>query len=172
MSRFASGLSSLALILSATLVLGMTGFILYEMILRTFFDRSTFFTEEIVGYMVAGMTFLGLGAAFRDGVIIRVGVLQALTQDKPKAALRVELVCCACALAITGTACWAFGRSVVDKYAFGYTSGTIADVPIWIPQSILLAGLGVFLLQLLAYTLDLIAGAAQPGLGAGEHSPD
>ena len=172
MSRLASAISQLALFLSASLVVFMTAFILYEICLRTFFSRSTFYTEEMIGYMIAAMAFLGLGAAFRDGVIIRVGILQGVVSKSASLARFVELICCFLASVIVATATWAFARSIIDKYNFGYTSGTIADVPIWIPQSFVFAGLAVFLLQIISYATALLAGSAEPGLGAGETSPD
>jgi TRAP-type mannitol/chloroaromatic compound transport system permease small subunit len=72
----------------------------------------------------------------------------------------VELFCCVATLATMSLPIWFFGRSVLRNYQLGYTSGTLADVPAWIPESLVLLGMTLFWIQLLAYTLKVIRGEA------------
>ena len=134
----------------------ITGHILYEIVLRTFFARSTFVLDEMVGYGIAALTFLALGDALVSGGLIRVNLLLARLAPASLARQLVELACCLLTLAAMGIPLWFFGRSVIQDYRDGFTSGTLSNIKIWIPEAIVFAGLVVFWLQLLAYMLGVI----------------
>jgi len=59
-------------------------------------------------------------------------------------------------LFVTGVAVWSFGAGVFRNYLRGYTSGTLADVPMWIPEGTVLFGLVVFWIQLLSSAVQLL----------------
>ena len=153
LSRWAAGLSAVILVL-------MVGHIVYEIVLRTFFASSTFVLDEFVGYGVAAMSFLALGYTLETGGLIRVNLLLTRLGADTLARRAVELFCCVMTLAAMSVPIWFFGRSMWRHYAAGYTSGTIADVPAWLPESFVFAGMALFWLQLLAYTLRGAAGRA------------
>jgi TRAP-type C4-dicarboxylate transport system permease small subunit len=54
----------------------MTLLILAEILLRTFFDKSTLIASEYSGYTLAAMIYLGLGFSFRQGAHIRITFLR------------------------------------------------------------------------------------------------
>ena len=62
-ARLTSRLSDVAAHFAMLAIVLMAGHILLEIILRAFWSTSTFVMDEFVGYEVAAMTFLGLGAA-------------------------------------------------------------------------------------------------------------
>ncbi len=54
----------------------MTLLILAEILMRTFFDKSTLIASEYSGYALAIMIYLGLGFSFRQGAHIRITFLR------------------------------------------------------------------------------------------------
>lgn len=127
-----------------------------EITLRTLFNESTHMADELVGYAIAAMTFLGLGYALEHKALIRVNLVLANLDAGGRPRWLLELVCCGCALFSTGLAAVFFFESALRKYQRGYISETIAEVPLWIPEAALLLGLVIFWLTLLAYTLRVL----------------
>ena len=154
--RTASFLSKVGVFFAVIILVLMVAHILVEIVMRTFFATSTFVLDEMVGYGVAGLAYLALGSTLEHGGLIRVNLL--LTHLKPDRAPRrwVELACAGFTLVAMGIAAWFFGRSVVFNFRDGFTSGTIADLPIWIPEAFVFAGMTVFWIQLVAYTLRVL----------------
>ena len=62
------------------------------------------------------------------------------------------------ALIGVGMAIWYFGSNASRDFARGYTSGTLADVPLWIPKGLILLGMAVFWLQMVAYLVTVATG--------------
>ena len=60
---------------SALLIVYMLLHIVVEIVLRAFFDTSSFVLEEFVGYALAAMVFMALAATHREGRLIRVNLL-------------------------------------------------------------------------------------------------
>ena len=65
--RCARILSVVGAVAAGIILLAMTFHILAEIVLRTLFLGSTFVLEEMIGYGVAAMSFLGLGYALNSG---------------------------------------------------------------------------------------------------------
>lgn len=154
--RSVERLSWAAGVLSAALLIGMVLHILYEIVLRSFFDSSTFVLDEFVGYGVAAMTFLSLGYALNEGSLIRVNILLARTRGRPRIGLEIFSV--AVTLAMTVFIASYFWRSVARNWTREAVSESIAEIPLWIPEGLVLAGMVLFAIQLAAYLLRLVAG--------------
>ena len=134
--------------------------ILYEIVLRYFFATSTFVLDEFVGYAVAAATFLSLGYAFEHGSLIRVNILIGRTEGRARRAL--EAICATGALFVTSLLVWFMWLRVARHWSRGTTSSSVAQVPMWIPEGLVLVGLAVFWLQLVAYILRQATGAPPP----------
>ena len=141
--------------------------ILVEIVLRTFFATSTFMLDEMVGYGVAAMTFLALGYTFEFGGIIRVNLLLNRFAETGLVRRVIELACILATLFATGVAIWFFFRTVRRAYVRGYVSETLAQIPAWIPEGLMMLGLAIFWLQLFAYFLRIATGESPQG---SEHS--
>jgi TRAP-type C4-dicarboxylate transport system permease small subunit len=150
-SRAAAYLASLVLVL-------MTAHIIYEIMLRVVFSTSTFILDEIVGYGVAACTFLALGYALERGGLIRVNLLMKLLGDDSVARRAVEFVTISLTLSVVGLQIAYFWRSVVRNFGRGAVSETVAEVPLWIPEGVMLLGLAVFCLHLSVYLLRTLVG--------------
>ena len=70
----------------------------------------------------------------------------------------VEVICIIAAAAFTGTAAWYFYTNAVRDFVRGHVSETLSETPLWLPPSIMLLGMLVFIVQLLAYLLRVLAG--------------
>lgn len=143
---------------SVLVMVGMVGLTLAEVAARNLFGTSTFVMNELVGYGVATMTALALGHSLEHGSLIRMNLM--LTMFRPQSVLRraFEILAVLMALVATGIALRYFLRGMLRNYERGYVSETPAQIPLWLPEAFFAAGLAFFILQLLSYLLQLIAG--------------
>ena len=138
------------------------GLILTEIVMRTFFSMSTFVTVEFVGYGMAAMSFLALGECLDRGGLVRISTL--FNAFSPRGRQVLEVLVCILTLIAVFVPLWYFGRSVAINYRHGYTSGTISDMPLWIPEFAMWIGILVFWLRLLSYGLLVAVGVEQVDL--------
>jgi TRAP-type C4-dicarboxylate transport system permease small subunit len=157
-SRFSAQLAAVGLVY-------MVAHILYEIVLRSFFDTSTYVLDEFVGYGVAAITFLALGFALEEGSLIRVNLLLTVTRGWVRRVLETFVV--GITLAMSCYVTWYFWFSVKRNFIRGTTSESIAEVPLWIPEGLVLLGLVLFCVQLFAYLLRVLTG----GRYIGEEEP-
>ncbi len=158
--RFCDRMSDLGMAASVAVVVAMASLILTEVTLRTLFATSTYVMDELIGYGIAAASFLALGQSLARGGLIRMNLL--IGRMRPGGPLRaaVEVVCVAFGLFATGMALFYFARNMVRNYVRGYVSETIAQVPLWLPEVFVVAGLAIFLLQLFSYLIRILTGSA------------
>ncbi|MFV0336138.1 MAG: TRAP transporter small permease subunit [Tropicimonas sp.] len=144
--RFTSAISWAAAQLAMLAVLAMALHILLEILLRALFRTSTFVMDEFVGYEVAAMTFLGLGSALDHKVLLRLNALLIRLRGRARAA--VEILNASLTLTIFGFLLYYLVKLAMRNYARGTTSISVLEVPVWLPQAVIIAGLSVFCLQL------------------------
>tara|TARA_R110000868_G_scaffold162903_3_gene394848 strand:- start:340400 stop:340936 length:537 start_codon:yes stop_codon:yes gene_type:complete len=146
--KFVERLSWLGAYLAAITLVGMVSFILLEIVLRTVFDSSTFVMDEMVGYGVAATTFLALPYALGEGNIIRVELLFSHVSARKRKLL--EMFSCLVGLVVTCVLISFVWIRVARAWSRNSVSSSIAEIPMWIPQGIILAGLCLLFLQLIA----------------------
>ncbi len=134
-------------------LLAMTTLILTEIVLRTGYSKSTHMLDELVGYGIAAMSFLALGHALETGSLIRMNLLLVRLDANSRLRLVLELLSTLFGLIAIGVAIFFFARNVLRSYERGYVSETVAEVPLWMPEGVLLVGLVVFWFQLLSYAI-------------------
>lgn len=172
--RIVRGISDLGMVLSVIIMMAMTGLVLAEVVARNVFSTSTFVMNELVGYGVAAMTMIALGHSLERGTLIRMSLL--LVAFRPDSLFRrlLEIIAVLLGLLAAGIAIRYFLRSATRSYERGYVSETAAQIPLWIPEAFVIAGLGILMLQLASYLLRLLAG--EPVITgrdeAAEASPD
>lgn len=137
--------------LSAALIVYMLVHISIEIVLRAFFDTSTFVLEEFVGYALGAMVFMALAATHTEDRLIRVKLLRDAVSKRTQAvADLVANIAAMCAgILLFGALFNIFSRN----WRFGITSASFAETPLWIPQMFIIAGLGFYLLRLLVNIL-------------------
>lgn len=108
--------------------------------------------DEFAGYAMAGSFALMLGPGLRHGAHIRVGiVIDRLRRGSRRI---MELVCLSFAAALTGYFALHWCRMTWQSYEFGDLSQGVLPIPLWIPQTVMAAGLIVLAI---AFLDDLIA---------------
>jgi TRAP-type C4-dicarboxylate transport system permease small subunit len=115
---------------------------------RRVFNAPFLFVEELSGYIVLGIVFLGLAATLKAGGHIRVDIVLGRTAGAVRSALQV-----ACLLAAAVWAGFVVAGSVrlLDEYwTQGVRSFAYLETPLWIPATVMLAGAVLLLLQILA----------------------
>lgn len=154
--------------LSALILVLITALIAVEILLRNVFGTSTFITGEFVGYGVATMTVFAMGHTLAHGELIRVQLL--VTRLGLRGRQIVEVLCVALTFTVSSFLAWYFFQSALRQWENGAVSVTIAEVPLWIPQAMMLIGLVLFSLQLLGHGLAVLIDPrhALPSSGAHE----
>jgi TRAP-type C4-dicarboxylate transport system permease small subunit len=154
---FSGGVSAAFLVLICALV---TVQVIFNLITKLF-GASVALTipsyAEFAGFFLATASFLALAYTLTRGGHIRVTLV---VQYLPKP-LRLVLEIGALVLsgATAAYATWFMGRLTWDSYRFGDMSPGIIAVPIWIPQTSLTIGLGIFAIAL----IDLAVSTALVG---------
>lgn len=154
--KAATALNRVAGALAAVLLVYIFLHIITEIVLRSFFQSSTFVLDEFVGYAVAAMTFLSLGYALNEGSLIRVDLVVGSLTGR----LRrwVELFCLGSSFGIAGFCAWWVGRDALRNWSRGSVSESIAEVPQWLPVGAVWLGLVLLMIQIIACFLRVAAG--------------
>ncbi len=140
-------------VLAAIAVVAILAIVCVETVLRQF-QASLLVTDEIAGYLNAAAIFLGLAWTLREGGFIRVELLYDRAMGGLKQALRWLIVLTA--TAFTAITLWVCIGQVIYAFDRDTRAVSIIDTPEWIPQSVMVLGLAVLLLQLLAWIVDRV----------------
>lgn len=141
--------------LASLLLVLMVAHSVLEMLLRTI-GMSTYVLDELVGYELAALIFLGLGQALKQGALIRVDILLLKLRGRVRHA--AEALGAVLSLSAVAFLCYYFYLAITRFLTRGTTSSSLLAVPLWIPNTIILAGLIIFGLQLIAYLLRMLSG--------------
>ncbi len=162
LDRAVGGLAKAAAWLAGALLVAMIAHVLLEIALRALFATSTFVLDEFVGYGVAAVTFLSAGYAFQEMALIRVGLLLDAVQRRTRLRRCLEVACAGTTATVLWFIAWYFARSVARHLERGSLSETVAQVPLWIPEGLMLLGLIVLNLRITLYGLKLLAAETLP----------
>lgn len=153
LDRISAILSLIAAQVAAVILVGVTGLILTEIVLRSFFARSTHIVEEYVAYGLGTMVFLGLAQAMRTGALVRVDIV--LGKLGPAARRGFEIGACVVTLVVMSFVVYYLSQRVGRDFARGTISMTRAATPMWIPNAVVCTGMVIFMLQVLVYVIGL-----------------
>ncbi|MBI2741708.1 MAG: TRAP transporter small permease [Rhodospirillales bacterium] len=153
LDRWAGRLARACGVLAATAVVAILAIVCIETVLRQF-DASLLVTDEIAGYLNAAAIFLGLAWTLREGGFIRVELLYDRAVGNLKQALRWLIVLTAAIF--SALTLWVCIRQVIYAFDRDTRAVSIIDTPEWIPQSVMVLGLAVLLLQLVAWIVDRV----------------
>ena len=117
--------------------------------------------DEVATFCMAGSAFLGLAATWRAGVHVRMELLISRIPGAPGRAMQ------SVALAVTLLACgyfaWYATRFTWLSYSMNDVSQGLLPIPLWIPQTAMVAGLVLLCLAQAESLFDsLFAGGAPP----------
>ena len=152
------------MVVSGAAVVLMMGLVTFEVLLRTLANRSTLVADEMAGYLLVAMTFLGLAPSLRDGAFIRIDTYRDRLRGGARRLLDVVLV--AVALAYAAAVDGYLWGLLAESWRLGTTSIQVSRTPLWIPQAVMAVG-GLLLVVELLLEMALVATADQ-ALPAGD----
>lgn len=160
MYRFGGYISALQLVvIMAMVVLQVLGRLLDAALLGLGMDSLGLQVPglaELAGFLLLGATFTGLAYTLTVGGHIRVDLLHRALPVGTQRAL--DILVTVIALAITGYGTWFSILLAYDSYDFGDVSIGMVPVPLWLPQAVMVVGLGWLLIALLDVLIGLITG--------------
>lgn len=126
----------------ALVVLVMLAVIGYSVFMRYFLGTPVTWTDELSGYLVVATVMLGTGEALRRGDHIAVDLVTSKLQARGRRLVDVWANLAVIAVAVTLLI--STRETLSYSYNFDILSTGYLEVPMWIPQSILVVG-GVLL---------------------------
>jgi TRAP-type C4-dicarboxylate transport system permease small subunit len=141
--------------MAVTALVSIAGVILADVFLRQFGGQVRS-SDDYAGFALVATAMLGLAPTYRRGDHIRVGLLiDRLSGNSRKI---FEFICLTFGLVAVGWAAWWAGRFVYDSWRFNELSQGLVAIPLWIPQSAMVFGLGVFAIALAEDMYRLLRG--------------
>jgi len=123
----------------------IAAFTLYEIACRYVFDSPTQWSQDFSIYLMIWCAFLGLMPTDMAGQHIRIDVWYKRLSVRPQ--ILLELFVYVSMAVFAAIATWAASGMVAQSLRLGRRSLSLISVPMWIPQSALVIGLGLFCLE-------------------------
>ncbi|MEM8951471.1 MAG: TRAP transporter small permease [Pseudomonadota bacterium] len=137
-------LSTLLARIAGFAILGAALMIAAEVLARRLFSTSLIGADEISGYVLAITVTWGASLAIIRRAHVRIDIVH---HQLPRAwAAALDLLALVAMLAFTLLLAWYATRLLATNISVGAVSNTQMEVPMWIPQSLWVAGLWVFAL--------------------------
>lgn len=154
LERISYILAKTAAYFSAIVLVEMVLHILLEIILRTFFKKSTYVLDEFVTYSVVCITFLCMAYALHGNKLIRVELFISKISGPWSKVL--ELFGNLVALTISCYFMYYFWIKIFWRdFSRGRVSSSIAEFPLWIPEIFAMIGFSLFIFQLCVIILSI-----------------
>lgn len=136
----------ISLWLSAVCMIGMVVLILAEVVLRGAFNSTTEHSDELVGYLLVGVSFFSLALCQSTGAFHKVDMVQMRLGPRGKAvsALIFDLLSFGY-IALTN---WYFVQFVLSSYRREAQASTMLATPLWIPETAMVVGATLLLIVL------------------------
>lgn len=122
-----------------------------EVICRDIFNFSLLVTDEIGGYFLVVLVFLGMGAALHDGALFRVTAVLRVLPQRVRDAL--QLVFDLLSLAFGVMLSYQMANLVIGSHARRVQADSILATPLWIPQLVMVIGAVTITLVLLGQVI-------------------
>lgn len=152
-----------AMVLAGTATLLMMLLVTAEVLSRNLLNLSTLIADEMGGYLLVALTFLGLAPTLRDGGFIRVDVYRERTRGGARTVLDSGILLLAVGYTIVLD--WYLWGLAASSYRLGTTSIQVARTPLWIPQGVMAMGGLLLLAELLSSLVLVLAGATAEEVG-------
>lgn len=137
-----------ALTVISAVIIGVLAFLVsFDAITRTL-RVPTIWVFDVSLYLLIAAGFLGSAYALRSGSHFRMVIFVDMLG--PGGRRWADRVAYFATFAFAVMMTWLTAGYVLDNYNAGYTSGTILDAPLWIPQSVMPIGAFVLALEALS----------------------
>lgn len=154
--RALEAISEAAGALAALVVLGLTFFITSAVFSRRVVGSPILAADEVSGYLLLAIVFLGLAYTMKTGGHIRSDIVLAHVRPGVRGGLETLATLLGLAFAVVLLAStW---RLVAQYYSRGTLSFRYLQIPLWIPGILLVAGAAILVVQLIAQLLRRLTG--------------
>lgn len=139
--------------------------IVAEIVARNMFDYSFLSVDEVSGYLLVAVIFLGLAVAVHDNALFRVEILtERLSASKAQVLDWLLSLVFIGFLLVLDYQCF---QLAMDSLSGSYTAPTLLGTPLYIPQLLMPIGLSATALILLlkVVRLSIARSDAQPEVG-------
>lgn len=126
----------------------MAALITYDVVSRTLLGSPSLITDEITGYLLVFIAFMGAAEALRTGRHIGVDILTS--KLPPRSRLRLKLVASSVSLLFLSVFWWHAVVMVYRSYVRNVTVPSSLLTPLWIPQVFIPIGMTLLILQMVA----------------------
>jgi TRAP-type C4-dicarboxylate transport system permease small subunit len=103
--------------------------------------------DDITSWLCAASAFFALGHTFRNGELVRVGLLIDMLKPGPRR--MAEILALSVTALFVGYMTWAVSKFVYESWQFKEVSQGLIQIPIWIPQMSFALGVLIFLTAVL-----------------------
>lgn len=155
-----AGLSTLCGAIAAAMIVIAVAITCQMIFVRFVLNESTVWQTEVVVYLMIGATMMGLPYVQVLRGHVNVDLLPMMLPPAPRFALAVLTL--AAAIAIIGVMAYHSIDMWYEAWHRGWTSESVWGVKLWIPYLALPIGFGLYLLQLIADLVALLAGYEKP----------
>lgn len=145
--RWIGAIGKGAYYLSASLIVFIGGAVIYEVFYRIVTGKSLAWVTEFSGYLLAGVIFLGLGYVYRKGGHVRMTLL--LDAANPKLSRMLYWFTDFVVLCYAIIQLWRLSELAYESYVFNWRSSTTLEVSLYLPQSIMVLGAFIFVLEII-----------------------
>ena len=112
--------------------------------------------DDLVSWCMAAMAFLGLAHTFRQGEMIRVGLLIDRFSGRPRHVIEIVALIIGCGF--IGFFAWHAGWMTYDSFRFHEKAQGVLPVPLWIPQLGYSSGLAILFIAFVDELIHVLAG--------------
>ena len=136
----------ISLWLSAFCLIGMAVLMLLEVVLRGALNSTTEHSDELVGYLLIGVSFLSLALCQSRGAFHRVEMVQMRLGPRGRAisALVFDIL----SFGYVALTDWYFLQFVMSSYRREALAPTTLATPLWIPETAMVVGASLLLVTL------------------------
>ena len=127
-----------------------------EVAVRSLFNYSLQFTDELSGYLLVAVTFLGISISLKEGAVFRVDFLYRRLAARVRTAL--ELVFQILSLIFAVLLDYQVIRLVVSSYERDVTAPTLLATPLYVPQIVMPVGVTMMVFLLFAGICEHLSG--------------
>lgn len=149
---FLSWVTEVSARLAELLMLAMMAMITVEIVCRSLAGFSLLLIDEVAGYVLVAILFLGVTTSFRSGSLLRVEFI--INRLPPRARLWLDGTFDLVGFGFVAILDYAMIKFVLSTFERDMHAPTLLATPLYIPQSVMPLGTTLLAVALLASTID------------------
>lgn len=143
-------------VVSGIMVLATTLLVAVSVVMRYFFNAPIEGVDELSGYLLIMIVYMGLGYSFKEGAFIRADIVYGRLHDRSK--LVVDVLIHLVAIAFLLIVDFYFWQQVSYSLESRTASVGTLHMPLYLPQGIMAIGMSVLTFQALISLLRVLTG--------------